>query len=105
YAWLPLLRGARLDQYNVRSRDSGVLAYEPPAGAADGGRLTWSASLSWRDDSGLMPYFTHARSAAPETGQAGEIPTQLLVTGGWLSVSTLDEAGLRYAVPGVEASL
>jgi iron complex outermembrane receptor protein len=107
---LHLLLGGRLDQYNVRSRDSGVLAYEPPSGAANGGRLTWSASVSWQDESGLMPYLTHARSTAPETGQAGEVPTQLLVTGGWLSVSTLDEAGLKYAVPtsnlgSLEASL
>ena len=105
YDRLHLLLGGRLDQYNVRSRDDGVLAYEPPAGAADGGRFTWSASLSWRDDSGLMPYFTHARASAPETGQAGEVPTQLLVTGGWLSDSTLDEAGVKYAADGVEASL
>ena len=105
YDRLHLLLGGRLDQYNVRSRDTGVLAFEPPAGAANGGRFTWSASLSWRDDSGLMPYLTHAHSAAPETGQAGEVPTQLLVTGGWLSDSTLDEAGVKYAVDGVEATL
>jgi iron complex outermembrane receptor protein len=105
YDRLHLLLGGRLDQYNVRSRDAGVLAYEPPAGAAHGGRFTWSASLSWRDPSGLMPYLTHARSEALETGQAGEIPTQLLVTGGWLSISTLEEAGVKYAGPGLQASL
>jgi len=102
---LHLLLGGRFDRYDVRSRDDGVLAYEPPSGAAHGGRFTWSASLSWQSDTGLMPYLAHARSDSLETGQAGEVPTQLLVTGGWLSVSTLDEAGLRYAVPGVEASL
>ncbi|MBV9550219.1 MAG: TonB-dependent receptor [Alphaproteobacteria bacterium] len=105
YNRLHLLLSGRLDQYNVRSRDTGVLAYEPAGGAADGGRLTWSASLSWRDESGLMPYFTHAQASAPETGQAGEVPTQLLVTGGFLSASTLDEAGVKYAADGVEASL
>jgi iron complex outermembrane receptor protein len=105
YDRLHLLLGGRLDQYNVRSRDSGVLAFEPPSGAANGGRFTWSASLSWQDASGLTPYLTHARSDSPETGQAGEIPTQLLVTGGWLSASTLDEAGLKYAAAGLEATL
>ena len=104
-AWdrLHLLLGGRLDHYNVRSRDSGVLAFEPPSGAANGGRFTWSASLSWQG--ALTPYLTHALSDAPEAGQAGEIPTQLLATGGWLSVSTLDEAGLKYAAPGLEATL
>ena len=105
YDRLHLLLGGRLDQYDVRSRDDGVLAFEPPSGAAHGGRFTWSASLSWQDASGLTPYVTHALSDAPETGQAGEIPTQLLATGGWLSVSTLDEAGLKYATTGIEASV
>ena len=105
YDRLHLLLGGRFDEYKVRSRDSGVLAFEPPSGAANGGRFTYSASLSWQDASGLTPYLTHARSDAPETGQAGEIPTQLLVTGGWLSVSTLDEAGLKYAASGIEATL
>jgi iron complex outermembrane receptor protein len=105
YDRLHLLLGGRFDQYNVRSRDAGVLAYEPPSGVAHGGRFTWSASLSWQDASGLTPYLTHARSEALETGQAGEIPTQLLVTGGWLSVSTLDEAGLKLAGDGLAASL
>jgi iron complex outermembrane receptor protein len=105
YDRLHLLLGGRFDQYDVRSRDDGVLAYEPPAGAASGGRFTGSASLSWQDASGVTPYLSHARSAALETGQAGEVPTQLLVTGGWLSVSTLDEAGVKYAADGLEASL
>jgi iron complex outermembrane receptor protein len=102
---LHLLLGGRYDDYAVRSRDDGVLAYAPPSGKANGGRFTWSASLSWRDDSGLMPYFTHARSSALETGQAGEVPTTLLVSGGWVSDSTLDEAGVKYAVDGLDASL
>ena len=102
---LHLLLGGRYDDYAVRSRDDGVLPYAPPSGKADGGRFTWSASLSWHDDSGLMPYLTHARSASLETGQAGEVPTTLLVAGGWVSVSTLDEAGVKYAADGVEASL
>jgi iron complex outermembrane receptor protein len=102
---LHLLLGGRYDDFNVRSRDSGVLAYAPPAGRADGGRFSWSASLSYQSESGLTPYVTHARSNALEAGQAGEIPTTLLVNGGWLSSSTLDEAGVKYAAPDLEAGL
>jgi iron complex outermembrane receptor protein len=102
---LHLLLGARYDAFHVSSRDSGVLAYAPPAGRANGDRLSWSASLSFQSQSGLTPYVTHARSHALEAGQAGEIPTTLLVNGGWLSSSTLDEAGVKYAAPDLEAGL
>ncbi len=102
---LHLLLGGRYDDFNGRSRDSGVLAYAPPAGSANGGRFSWSASLSFQSQSGLTPYVTHARSNALEAGQAGEIPTTLLVSGGWLSSSTLDEAGVKYAAPDLEAGL
>ncbi|HJR55857.1 MAG TPA: hypothetical protein VJ798_04705 [Rhizomicrobium sp.] len=100
-----LLLGGRYDDFTVRSRDSGVLSYAPPSGSGNGGRFGWSASLSWQSDTGLMPYFTHARSHALESGQAGEVPTGLLNTGGWISASTLDEAGVKYATTGLEASL
>jgi len=102
---LHLLLGGRYDQFNVHSRDSGVLAYAPPAGRGDGGRFSWSASVSFQSDSGLTPYVTHARNNALEVGQAGEVPTSLLVNGGWLSVSTLDEIGVKFAAPDIEASL
>jgi len=102
---LHLLLGARFDHFNVHSREAGVLAYAPPAGAGDGGRFSWSASLSWQDDSGLTPYATYARTNALESGQAGEVPTDLLINGGWLSASTLEEVGVKYAAPRLEASL
>jgi iron complex outermembrane receptor protein len=101
---LHLLLGGRYDHFNVHSREAGVLAYAPPAGAADGGRFSWSASLSWQDDSGFTPYATYARTNALESGQAGEVPTSLLINGGWLSTSTLEEVGIKYAAPRLEAS-
>jgi iron complex outermembrane receptor protein len=100
-----LLLGGRYDQFNVRSRDSGVLPYAPPSGRGKSGRFSWSASLSFQSDSGLTPYVTHARSHALEAGQAGEVPTTLLVNGGWLSASTLDEAGVKFAAPTLEAGI
>ena len=102
---LHLLLGGRYDHFNVRSRDSGVLAYAPPSGRGDGGHFSWSGSLSWQSDTGLTPYLTHARSNAVEAGQAGEVPTTLLVRGGWLSASTLDEAGVKFASADIEAGL
>ena len=102
---LHLLLGGRYDHFAVRSREAGVLAYAPPAGRNSGGRFSWSASLSWQDDSGFTPYFTYARANALEGGQAGEVPTSLLINGGWLSTSTLEEAGVKYAGDGLEAGL
>ena len=105
YERLHLLLGARYDDFSVGSRDSGVLSYAPPSGSGNGGRFSWSASLSWQSDSGWMPYATHARSHALESGQAGEVPTGLLNAGGWLSVSTLDEVGVKFASRRLEAGL
>jgi len=102
---LHLLLGARFDHFNVHSREAGVLAFAPPSGAAGGGRFSWSASLSWQDVSGFTPYATYARTIALESGQAGEVATSLLINGGWLSTSTLEEVGVKYAAPRLEAAL
>jgi iron complex outermembrane receptor protein len=99
---LHLLLGGRYDFYNARSVDTGVLSYEPAAGRDNGARFSGSASLSWQSGWGFNPYVTHAQSSALEVGQGDDIPTQLLVTGGWLSASALDEAGVKFALPNFE---
>ncbi|HXS06157.1 MAG TPA: TonB-dependent receptor plug domain-containing protein [Rhizomicrobium sp.] len=98
-AWqrLDLLLSGRYDAYNVRSVDLGVLAFEPPSGRGGKGSLTYSASLSYKTEWGLIPYVTNAKSAAIELGQASQVATSLLANDDWLSNSFLNEAGVKFA--------
>ncbi len=99
-AWdkrLDLILGGRYDAYNVRSVDKGVMAFEPPDARAGKGALTYSASLSYKTDWGLIPYVTNAKSSAIEIGQASQVATSLLASDAWLSSSFLNEAGVKFA--------
>jgi iron complex outermembrane receptor protein len=99
-AWdhgLDLILGGRYDAYNVRSVDLGVLPYEPDSGQAGKGSLTYSASLSYKTDFGLVPYLTNAKSSAIEIGQASQVMTSLIAGDDWLSSSFLNEAGVKFA--------
>ncbi|MEO7053848.1 MAG: TonB-dependent receptor [Rhizomicrobium sp.] len=99
-AWnkrLDLILGGRYDAYNVRSVDQGVMAFEPPRGQGGKGSLTYSASLSYKTDWGLIPYVTNAKSSAVEIGQASQVATSLLANNDWLSSSFLNEAGVKFA--------
>ena len=99
-AWnkrLDLILSGRYDAYNVRSVDRGVMAFEPPDARAGKGALTYSASLSYKTDWGLIPYVTNAKSSAVEIGQASQVVTSLLASDAWLSSSFLNEAGVKFA--------
>jgi iron complex outermembrane recepter protein len=93
---LDLTVGGRYDDYNVRSVDQGVLAFEPTSGRGNAGRFTYSASLSYKTPWGLVPYVTSAKSSAIEIGQASQVLTSLLAGRDWLSNSFLDEAGVKF---------
>ena len=98
-AWehgLDLTLGGRYDAYNVRSVDVGVLPYEPGSGQGGKGALTYSASLSYKTDFGVVPYITNAKSSAVEIGQASQVMTSLLAANDWLSASFLNEAGVKF---------
>ena len=94
---LDLTLSGRYDAYNVRSVDLGVLAFEPASGRGAKGSLTYSASLSYKTDLGLVPYLTNAKSSAIEIGQASQVLTSLLAANDWLSTSDLNEAGVKFA--------
>ena len=98
-AWkhgLDLTLGGRYDAYTVRSVDAGVLAFEPGSGRGAKGALTYSASLSYKTDLGLVPYVTSAKSSAIEIGQASQVMTSLLAADDWLSDSFLNEGGVKF---------
>jgi iron complex outermembrane receptor protein len=94
---LDLTLDGRYDAYNVRSVDQGVLAFEPAAGRGAKGAFTYSASLSYKTDWGLVPYVTNAKSSAVEIGQGDQVLTSLLAAKDWLSASSLNEAGIKFA--------
>jgi iron complex outermembrane receptor protein len=87
--------GGRLDRYEVRSTDSGVLAYAPPAASDSDSEATWAASLSWNEGGMVMPYVALAKTAALELGQAGDLSTGIIDSQSWLSEGNLSEAGLK----------
>ena len=93
---LDLVLGGRYDDYNVRSVDVGMLAFEPPAARGNAGRFTYSASLSYKTPWGLVPYVTTAKSSALEIGQASQVMTSLLAGRNWLSNSFLNEVGVKF---------
>lgn len=97
YDALALTLGGRYDTYNVRSTDSGVLAFEPASGRGNAGRFTYSASLSYKTPWGLVPYVTTAKNSAVEIGQASQVATSLLASRGWLSNSFLNEVGVKFS--------
>lgn len=99
-AWnnFDLTVGGRYDAYNVRSRDSGVLAFAPTDGRGNAGRFTYSASLSYTTPWGLVPYVTTAKNAAVEIGQASQVLTSLLAARSWLSNSFLNEVGVKFSL-------
>jgi iron complex outermembrane recepter protein len=99
-AWdkdLNLILGGRYDAYNVRSVDLGVLSFEPGSGEGAKGMLTYSASLSYKTDFGLVPYVTQAKDSAVEIGQASQVLTSLLADNDWLSASFLNEVGTKFS--------
>jgi len=99
-AWdkkLNLILGGRYDAYNVRSVDLGVLPFEPGSGEGGKGIFTYSASLNYKTDFGLVPYVTQAKDSAVEIGQASQVLTSLLANNDWLSTSFLNEAGTKFS--------
>ncbi|HEX4117873.1 MAG TPA: TonB-dependent receptor [Rhizomicrobium sp.] len=99
-AWdknLNLILGGRYDAYNVRSVDLGVLPFEPENGQGGKGMFTYSASLNYKTDFGLVPYVTQAKDSAVEIGQASQVLTSLLANDDWLSTSFLDEVGTKFS--------
>lgn len=68
---------------------------EPPQASDSEDLFSWSASVSWATDLGLVPYVTIAEQATIIAGQVGDIPTTPIANGQWTDVSELWEVGLK----------
>ncbi|GAB5415207.1 MAG: TonB-dependent receptor [Congregibacter sp.] len=68
---------------------------EPPQASDSDDLFSWSASINWTTDFGLVPYLTIAEQATIIAGQVGDIPTTPIAAGQWTDVSELFEVGLK----------
>jgi len=94
---LDLIVGGREDDYNVASNDVGVLSYESADFAhADKSKGTYNVSLSYKTDWGLFPYYSFDQASALEIDQASDLQPGTIASGGWLSDSYLEEAGVKF---------
>ena len=99
---LDLVVGARHDDYQVTSSDTGILYsydYAGPPGkdvSATQGATSYSFSLTYKLGWGLMPYFTSAKDNTPEVQQAGDLQPGQIAGGDFLSQSDLTEAGIKF---------
>jgi len=94
---LDLVVGGRVDTYDVKSTNSGILPYEAAGPVSASKTLgSYSLSASYKIGWGLMPYATYAENSALEYGQAGDLSTSLIKNGGWIRNSDLREAGVKF---------
>jgi iron complex outermembrane receptor protein len=64
--------------------------------ATDSDQLfSWSASINWTTDFGLIPYITVAEQATLIAGQVGDLPTAQIASNAWTDTSDLWEVGLK----------
>ena len=64
----------------------------------DVGGVSWTASLSYVSDAGLVPYVTVSRQSTVIAGQGAEIATASIADGAAFDVSKLTEFGLKGSV-------
>jgi len=91
-----LVLGGRYDRYDVHSTDTGIQSFDAPEAAASRGVLTYTISGTYKLGWGLMPYVAYARSASLEVQQAGDLKPNDILSGGWISRSSLTEGGIKF---------
>ena len=98
---LDLIVGGRYDYYTATSQDVGIFSFETPLQVSGAkGKWTYTASATYKLPWGLMPYVTYDHAATLEIEQAGDIKPVHIQGGGFISNSTLEEAGLKFQLLG-----
>ncbi len=94
---LSLLLGGRYDHYDVESSDAGVTTFgAPTSGEATEGDFSYSASLSWRSQAGIVPYITFAKGSEPLYNSNGGISPGPASAEQFLFDSQLMELGVKF---------
>lgn len=98
---LSLLLGGRFDHYKVDTSDAGVTTFGAPTAAESSETdFSYSASLSYRFDAGIVPYFTYAEGSEPLYNSNGGISPAAAAADQFLFGSKLLEAGVKFSVMG-----
>ena len=96
---LAVTLGVRQDHVEVDAKtplDKLLFPGSEPTSASDSeDLLSWSASISWTTEIGLVPYVTVAEQGTIIAGQVGDIPTTPIANGQWTDESELWEVGLK----------
>ena len=96
---LSFLVGGRFDHYDVESTDAGVTTFgAPTAGEASEGDFSYSASVSYRSDFGIVPYFTYAEGSEPLYNSNGGVSPAAASAEQFLFDSELLEAGVKFSL-------
>jgi iron complex outermembrane receptor protein len=98
---LGLMLGMRWDSVDVTTTSREGLTLRRPSDAPDvistdtDGGLSWTASLTWATDVGLIPYVTASEQSTVIAGQGAEISSSLIDMRAWYDQSDLFEAGVK----------
>jgi len=91
---ISLILSGRWDAYRATTNGTdlnGVFAKVTGSDSA----FTYNASVSYKAENGLTPYFTYAESSYVELGQGGMIDRLNLAGGTWLQDSKIAEGGIK----------
>jgi len=97
-----ILLGARYDYFDVESEDQAVSLLGIPFGDGEvhtdtESALSYNVSVSYKMESGFVPYVTYAESSSLSTNQLGGIIPSSVDDGEYLADSTLSELGIKYS--------
>ncbi len=96
---LSILLGGRFDHYDVDTTDSGVTTFGAPTAAETSeGDFSYSASISYRSDAGIVPYVTYAEGSEPLYNSNGGISPPAAAADQFLFGSELLEAGVKFSL-------
>ncbi|WP_077338671.1 TonB-dependent siderophore receptor [Pseudocolwellia agarivorans] len=90
--------GIRYDSIDIKSTSRGdklleVAPITTEKDTVDG--ISWNASISFKTEFGLIPYFTKAEQATLIAGQGAEIDASTVASGGAFDTSELTEFGIK----------
>lgn len=95
--------GLRWDDYNIRSRNDGLVTFGGALGTDYYGStspISWQASVNYETPFGVIPYFTYAKTRSLETNKGGGVDPALIIGKKFLSPSTLKEIGVKGSLLG-----
>lgn len=92
------LLGVRYDTIDVESespQDKLLFPDGNPEGDDDESGVSWTASVSYEFDNGLIPYITASEQSTMIAGQGAEVTVTNVLNEGWFDESELLEIGLK----------